>query len=200
MPDPSQPQIHPQQQQQQEKEEQSELDTVPLVVTTVREVVVMGTQPVVTEEDSNSIHATVSGNLCRSRVLRMLTELLVSGHDHTNSLLTQEIVHRAAVRLEQMAFRLLCVPPPSSSSTTSAYVAAASAGHSSVDITIATTMNRYLANISRLAFGLQLSGAERCRNFLLYATDGAFLTSTALFELLQTKTADEFAKLINSPF
>ena len=187
-PNPSQPQI------QEQKEEQSELGTVPLVVT-AGEVVVMGTQSAVAEENNIS---TVSGNLCRSRVVRMLTELLVSGLDHADSAPTQEIVQRAAVRLEMMAFRLLCVAVPSSSSSSTSVTA--SAGHSSVDIAIATTMNRYLANISRLAFGLQLSGAERCRSFLLHAPHGAFLTSTTLVELLQAKTADEFAKIITSPF
>ena len=189
-------QSNPSQPQMQQQEEQSEVDTIPLAMA-VGEPMVMESQPAVSEEDSSNSNATVSGNLCRSRVLRMLTELLVSGHDHANSSLTQETIHRAAVRLEAMAFRVLCIAMPSSSTLTTT---SSTTGHSMVDIAMATTMNRYLASISRLAFGLRLSGAIRCRNFLLYATDGAFLTSSALLDLLNAKSADEFAKLISSNF
>lgn len=98
----------------------------------------------------------------------------------------------AAIRLEDAAFRFLCLTVLTANT--------ASAEHPpSADSSMATNMNRYLASITRLSFGLKSNEASNFVKFVLNASDDVFTAkSSKLNEVLLSKNEDEFSKVLGS--
>ena len=130
-----------------------------------------------------------TGCLCRLRALRMLTEGLTAqsalekgscGDWRSMPALA------AAIRLEDAAFRFLCLTVSSASTV--------SAEHPhNADSMVATNMNRYLASITRLSFGLKSNEATNLLEFVLRASEDAFVAkSSRLNEVLLSKNDEEF--------